>query len=240
MGSWSQTCMISNLPIEEEDPVKVIFLGAQRQDDEWCLRPSEPTAEYKGILLPISGKYADYGQAEFAPGLALDLHMKHFPGGLFNRYHEQNSDVIEIEFLGHSRRVAFTWAMVHQRFYDLVVGWGKYEPREIDEEDRKFFESRSGDERKRLEAIHEFKYGMGLFGFTWMERDIITGLVENPALKAEVIEWGRFIYGLYGIRRALNPMCGWGAQSLLYDRHQAIAEMAAQMCVDRFDPDCRW
>src|SRR6478735_181127 len=58
MGSWLQTCMISNLPIDWDEKVKVIFLEKNIDNiDSGCY----PTCYYKPIHVPLDGIYNDYG-----------------------------------------------------------------------------------------------------------------------------------------------------------------------------------
>lgn len=60
MGYWNETCMLTNLPIHDDEPV-VAFLIAARPDTE--LR-AEPDDVYAPVSPPIRGRYDDYGGLE--------------------------------------------------------------------------------------------------------------------------------------------------------------------------------
>jgi len=66
MGSWNGTCMLSNLPIEVGDKIKLILLK-----DKFGLHELKRSGGYvysdeifKPVYLPISGVYDDYGCIE--------------------------------------------------------------------------------------------------------------------------------------------------------------------------------
>jgi hypothetical protein len=231
MGSWNQTCMISGLPIIEGDPVKVIFLGETLGDDYSRVRPSTPFEQFQGILLPIDGTYDDAGLARLADGLALELHEAIIPGGLFERS-EQGTNTIDIDSLGYPKTIVFSWAMVHRRFYDLVCGFAPFDKPSIDHEALALFEGNPYKDLAR-ELTYRTAYGPKCWDFTIAYKSIIEAMAANPGYEAELIEWISFVYGLWGIRRQLQPMSGWGSQCENWEQHREIAEMVGELCADR-------
>lgn len=66
MGYWNGTCMISNLPIISGEKIKLIFLLPKYSPVTMCGESAYvyPTDILTPCLLPISGKYDDYGSIE--------------------------------------------------------------------------------------------------------------------------------------------------------------------------------
>lgn len=60
MGYWNETCMLTNLPIHDDEPV-VAFLIAARPSPEFR---TEPDDVYAPVSPPIRGRYDDYGGLE--------------------------------------------------------------------------------------------------------------------------------------------------------------------------------
>jgi hypothetical protein len=231
MGSWNQTCMISGLPIVEGDPVKVIFLGETLGDDFSRVRPSTPFEQFQGILLPIDGIYDDAGLARLADGLEWRLHQTIFPMGLSYRL-RQGINTIDIDSLGYPTSIVFSKAMVHRRFYDLVCGFAPLDQPAINYEDLALFEDYPGREMAWELAYHS-AYASKCCEFTIGYESIIKAMASNPSYEAELIEWISFVYGLWGIRRQLQPMSGWGSQCENWEQHREIAEMVGELCADR-------
>lgn len=64
MGCWNETCMISNLPIEYQTPIKLVFLVNGTGIDQKILNKSSycnPTDLLQPAFLAISGTYDEYG-----------------------------------------------------------------------------------------------------------------------------------------------------------------------------------
>jgi hypothetical protein len=66
MGSWNETCAISNLPILAGDDVKLLLLKRSPYADDMGRYNgvANATEQFIPILSPISGKYNDYGNIE--------------------------------------------------------------------------------------------------------------------------------------------------------------------------------
>ena len=63
VGSWNETCGITHLPIYEDDPVVVFFLEKSSEK----VAPGgvcHPVSVWAPFGLPVSGRYADYGNVE--------------------------------------------------------------------------------------------------------------------------------------------------------------------------------
>lgn len=80
MGSFSQTCVVSRLPIEAGDPIRVVLLNhshykSGRHMDSWSIRSA-----------PIKGVYDDYGGVENVDetGLAARLALAQFRRDMVN------------------------------------------------------------------------------------------------------------------------------------------------------------
>jgi hypothetical protein len=232
MGSWNQTCMISGLPIVEGDPVKVIFLGETLGDDYSRVRPSTPFEQFQGILLPIDGTYDDAGLARLADGLAWKLHLTIFPVGLSYRL-RQGINTIEIAKDGYPASMMFSKTMVHRRFYDLVCGFAPSDRPPVDREAFSRFEDSALGKELWVEAAYHSAYASKCCEFTIGYESIINAMATNPSYEPELIEWISFVYGLWGIRRQLQPMSGWGSQCENWEQHREIAEMVGELCADR-------
>lgn len=81
MGSFNEVCALSNLPIGYDDKVKFLFLtqnpyvaSDQRVGHRGCYLYDQWFARTP----PLSGKYDDYGRAEFKPSPLVDLIVKKF------------------------------------------------------------------------------------------------------------------------------------------------------------------
>lgn len=66
MGSWNGTCMISNLPINSGDDIKLVLIRKNYEFDRLDLSGGYVyiTDIFTPSFLPISGKYDDYGMIE--------------------------------------------------------------------------------------------------------------------------------------------------------------------------------
>lgn len=70
MGSWNETCGVTNLPILQGEKVRLLMLGRRGrvsfgnyQDDYWS-----------PLMIPVRGRYDDYGNiSKVATGVAEDL-----------------------------------------------------------------------------------------------------------------------------------------------------------------------
>ncbi len=69
MGSWNQTCGISNLHITRGKDMVVVALIKQIDDNNRCYT----NAYYKPILMPFYSKYNDYGGGEESSGIGLNI-----------------------------------------------------------------------------------------------------------------------------------------------------------------------
>lgn len=59
MGCWNVTCAVSHLPIQRDDPLRLLLLrqGVWHHDHE----PSHPWAQWVPMSLPVRGWYDEYG-----------------------------------------------------------------------------------------------------------------------------------------------------------------------------------
>lgn len=68
MGSWFETCAISNLPICDREEIYVLYLLGKFQDDPYeqhqdYVGTTTPTKWWEPLGLPMRAKYDDYGRA---------------------------------------------------------------------------------------------------------------------------------------------------------------------------------
>ncbi len=70
MGSWTETCAISNLPVEGGSDVVLIYLieNAYRKHSRDASRGVYSKTFYAPASLPLFGTYADYGEIDIDPG----------------------------------------------------------------------------------------------------------------------------------------------------------------------------
>lgn len=68
MGSWNETCGISNLPIEPGDECVLLYLRENKRSPTRAIsRACETWGLWKPVTLPLRGKYADYGRVNLSP-----------------------------------------------------------------------------------------------------------------------------------------------------------------------------
>lgn len=101
MGSFNETCALSNLNVGYGTPVKLLFLTQNpyiHSDDHEAQRGCYHYDQWFVRTPPIAGKYADYGRCEFDEGPLTDLIVELFkrdairrPFG-FNQYHAPHVD----------------------------------------------------------------------------------------------------------------------------------------------------
>lgn len=70
MGSWTETCGISNMPVNDGDEVVLIYLKQNqfRKSDREASRGVYPGHFYAPATLPLYGTYADYGSVDVSEG----------------------------------------------------------------------------------------------------------------------------------------------------------------------------
>jgi hypothetical protein len=92
MGSWNNTCGLTNLPIHAGEAVYVFPI--KEKDLSKYRSHCYATALYKPMLIPFTAKYNDYGAGEDCTGVALDLTMEELRRELVelevgeNKYHD--------------------------------------------------------------------------------------------------------------------------------------------------------
>jgi hypothetical protein len=64
MGSWEETCMVSQLPIRYEDPVKLFLLQQVRKLSENGGGYTMSSPIYEVMCPPLTGYYDDYGRID--------------------------------------------------------------------------------------------------------------------------------------------------------------------------------
>lgn len=103
MGSWNETCAISNLPIGYGDDVIVMLLVQQPHDGFVCYA----TDWWKPLPIYFEGKYDDYGRAEDCHGPLLDFAIESLRDNLYeleqgeNQFHDipVNKNNFDIQLL---------------------------------------------------------------------------------------------------------------------------------------------
>lgn len=92
MGSWNNTCALTNLPIHSGEAVYVF--PVKEKDLSKYRSHCYSTALYKPMLIPFEAKYNDYGAGEECTGIALDLFVEEMRRELVelevgeNQYHD--------------------------------------------------------------------------------------------------------------------------------------------------------
>jgi hypothetical protein len=92
MGSWNNTCGLTNLPIHAGEAVYVFPI--KEKDLSKYRSHCYSTALYKPVLIPFVAEYNDYGAGENCQGIALDLIVEELRRELVelevgeNQYHD--------------------------------------------------------------------------------------------------------------------------------------------------------
>ena len=121
MGSWNNTCGLTNLPIISGEAVYVFPVKEEDLSDyrSHC----ETGALYKPVLTPFEAVYNDYGAGEDCSGVALDL----FVNGLKDRMVELEqgeNEYHDIPVVKEGFDIDTFFETVHEdRMF--VKGWGK-------------------------------------------------------------------------------------------------------------------
>ena len=133
MGCWNGTCMISKLPINYGDEIKLVILNSgsiYNTSSGFCY----PDDLMKPIFLPITGTYNDYGMIEnIVKDYNYDIIEKFFKGrfeSIRNDSGEKSEfglidilDGIERERLededGQDIKISFV--MIHSKIYDKIT-----------------------------------------------------------------------------------------------------------------------
>jgi hypothetical protein len=121
MGSWNNTCGLTNLPIHSGEAVYVFPI--REKDLSGYRSHCYSTALYQPILVPFVADYDDYGAGENCSGVALDLTIEELRRELVelevgeNQYHDiavkrDDFDVNKFFEAVHEKRL-------------FVRGWGK-------------------------------------------------------------------------------------------------------------------
>lgn len=98
MGCWNGTCMISNLPINSGEKIKLVILQKSMISGIKSLFTSGyvyPTDFLTPAFLPISGKYNDYGNIE---GIEQDWNYNLIEKHLQNKFGNKikvDDDIVE-------------------------------------------------------------------------------------------------------------------------------------------------
>ena len=120
MGSWNNTCGLTNLPIHSGE--KVYVFPIRERDLSNYRSHCYSTALYQPVLIPFVADYNDYGAGENCSGVALDLTMEELRRELIemevgeNQYHD-----IEVKRDGFDDGKFFE-AVHEDRLF--VKGWG--------------------------------------------------------------------------------------------------------------------
>ena len=120
MGSWNNTCGLTNLPIISGEEVYVF--PVKEKDLSKYRSHCYSTALYQSMLMPFEAKYNDYGAGENCHGVALDLFVEEMRRELVeldvgeNKYHDiaVKKDDFDID--------KFFEAVHEDRLF--VKGWG--------------------------------------------------------------------------------------------------------------------
>ena len=120
MGSWNNTCGLTNLPIIAREDVYVFPI--RERDLSKYRSHCYSTAFYQPMLIPFVAKYNDYGAGEDCSGISLDLFVEEMRRELVeldvgeNKYHD-----IAVKKEGFNTDTFFE-AVHEDRLF--VKGWG--------------------------------------------------------------------------------------------------------------------
>lgn len=121
MGSWNNTCGLTNLPIIAGESVYVFPI--RERDLSKYRSHCYSTALYQPVLIPFVAEYNDYGAGENCSGIALDLTIEELRRTLIeleigeNKYHDiavKRNDFDDVKFFE---------AVNEKRLF--VHGWGE-------------------------------------------------------------------------------------------------------------------
>ena len=140
MGCWKQTCVVSNLPIEENDEVAVFILNKRHYTSShpsYCYSD----ALYTPIPMVFYGKYNDYGTCtkNYGPGLPFlvnyvknnliefeegsnechDIEVKKDSFDIIKMWDADYEDRLYIKTPGNQTKLEMV--MVHKHIFDMIV-----------------------------------------------------------------------------------------------------------------------
>lgn len=107
MGSWFETCALSQLPILDGDAVKVVFL--KKRPEEYWDNTGRCNPLWEPVSLPLAGEYADYGRVNFHPTTPLD-----------------NSLFKQIKFVELDDPNPASWENLHAELRETLLGVSEY------------------------------------------------------------------------------------------------------------------
>lgn len=141
MGCWNQTCVVSNLPICDNDPVVVFLLEQRNQQNLTKSNFCYSNALYNPVPMIFYGKYNDYGTCDENTGLGLKLLLNVIKSKLVefdvgsNTCHdiEVKRESFDIEKMwdadyedrlfveAHRTKTKLDMVMVHRHIFDKIV-----------------------------------------------------------------------------------------------------------------------
>ncbi len=245
MGSWNETCGVTNLAIHEDDPVRLFLIersqsyGANRAASGFCY----VDGMWRPRFLPIKGVYDDYGSIR---GVEEDLNTRIVATDLASYSGEgpEDEDDPDEGALGNLLRrvergkfrvpspigtkVELGQMLVLERAYQHVVSIG-YEPREsLLLGPVTFF----GDADPRvdytyLKALRALGLAVKSGNMFNKADDQTTDSPEVAALRERSVELYRFYAGMETLRKAFAPQTGKGSQD---DSTDAVVKLGAVIC----------
>lgn len=110
MGCFNAICAITGLPIFDRDSVKISIIGESNKQDKYSRE--NDGSRFRFFVLPISGKYNEYGSIDFDKisendKIALDINMALLKPGLIKAWGFEQYRNQEIEDLSSSQLFKF-------------------------------------------------------------------------------------------------------------------------------------
>jgi hypothetical protein len=128
MGSWSNTCVISKMPILAGDPCRLVLLGGHYARHHSY---SSPTHAYAPVCRPIRGVYDDYGRVKIADEAERIFFIKKMKvmGFLavdnleFSRYWEEAFEFLQDgkAMMGRSFDVEGSFCIISETVYEKMA-----------------------------------------------------------------------------------------------------------------------
>lgn len=246
MGSWNQTCCVSQLPINYGEDCRLIMLmeagdfGGVNENDSQNIYATDI---YQPVSFPIPVTYFDYGTCEPREGFGdcwqkevclssiQDL-MVDSPDE-FGIEEATDRDVLgemKVPLISESSRGLVTFNLVREDIYKELVK-GSYKEKYSEEvkkqdpsEEHEDWDEFSEDTKKMFREFENKFMGSYLHKVNcyFLEHVLIhpDGNFEHPDGFNEVFgEFMQFVINMENLRKQFVPQCGGGSQSLTGEIH---------------------
>lgn len=249
MGSWNETCMVTNLPILVGDPVVAQVIVASRFNESPAANTSYPHDRFTALGYPFRAEYDDYGGVRNIPDdiytrdtLAyIRERLVERPQGE-NQYHdhEVRKDLLDwtsfdqwirsgrLQLGSAARPVGMV--MIHQAVYETMRDyrgeWERFDKADVEAEIKAILAVPKLGDGDNLAYLTEFGHREKLNRFIRDRelnnpRSLVGDDIDETAKRLAEMVW--FDSGMRYARRQWMPTSGAGSQSEEWDIYHDIA-----------------